>query len=230
MSLLEEDRALLDGFRRGDRSALGRVFLTYADEVARQVRAARVPEHDVESVVQDVFMKAFRDAARQSYDGLRPYGAWLNTITRNLVIDRARKERRVDLRAPDDMPTLTSDDDPRAGQESDELEKLLSTWRAGLDPDDERLFVVRFEEAQSLSQAARTLGWSEIRVRKRDTALRTGLLSTLRAGGFLASAQVTIGASLLARKNQKKTAAPTPPTTLPPMPTTLPTTKKKEEA
>lgn len=204
MVRLEEDRALLDGFRRGDRSALSTVFLAYCDDVARQVRAARVPEHDVESVVQDVFLKAFIPAARQSYDGLRPYGAWLNTITRNVVIDRARKDRRLDLRAPDDMPLQVSDDDPAATQEASELQGVVDEWRKGLDEDDARLFAARFEEARSLGQAAQALGWSEIRVRKRDTALRSGLLAALRERGFLQRARVTIGASLLGRRAQKK--------------------------
>lgn len=206
MSLLETDPTLLDAFRRGDRSALGKVFLAHCDDVARQVRAARVPEHEVESLVQDVFVKAFSPSARQSYDGLRPYGAWLNTITRNLVIDRARRERRVDLRAPDDMPVITADDDPRAAQEGRELEAVVDGWRRGLDDDDARLFAVRFEEARSLGQAAAALGWSEIRVRKRDTALRAGLLGALRAAGFLETARVKIGTSLLARKKTKALA------------------------
>jgi len=217
MAALEEDRALLDGFRRGDRSALSQVFLRYADEVARQVRAARVPEHDIESLVHDVFIKAFNDNARQSYDGLRPYGAWLNTITKNLVIDRARKERHVDLRAPDDMPVVTSGDDPAADHENEELRTLLDTWKDNLDGDDRALFAARFEEAQSLTAAAHTLGWSEIRVRKRDTALRTALLAALRAGGFFEAAKVTIGKSLLPRRKKE-------------LPKTLMTPTKKQEA
>ena len=217
MAALEEDWSLLDGFRRGDRSALSQVFLKYADEVARQVRAARVPEHDVESLVHDVFLKAFKDNARQSYDGLRPYGAWLNTITKNLVIDRARKERRIDLRAPEDMPTLTSADDPAADHENEELRTILDTWKQSLNSDDRALFAARFEEAQSLSAAAQTLGWSEIRVRKRDTALRTALLAALRSGGFLEAAKVTIGKSLLARRKAE-------------MPKTLLTPAKNQEA
>ncbi len=201
---LEEDRSLLDDFRRGDRAALGRVFLAYGDEVARQVRAARVAPHDVESVVQDVFLKAFTPQARQSYDGLRPYGAWLNTITRNLIIDRARKDRRVVLLAPNDMPEVISDDDPRAAQEAGELDAVVAAWRGELDDDDARLFTARFEEARSLGQAAQALGWSEIRVRKRDTALRSGLLARLRDRGFLQDARVRIGASLLGRRVKEK--------------------------
>lgn len=202
--VLEENRSLLDAFRRGDRSALAQVFLAYSDDVARQVRAARVAEHDVESIVQDVFIKAFAESARSSYDGLRPYGAWLNTITKNVLIDEVRKNRRVDLRAPEQMPTITADDDQALVQEDAELTAVVEAWRRSLSAEDQALFAERFEACRSFPQAAKSLGWSEIRVRKQDTALRTRLLATLRQHGFLQKAKVSIGQSLLLRKNKQK--------------------------
>ncbi len=202
--VLEDNRPLLDAFRRGDRSALAQVFLAYSDDVARQVRAARVAEHDVESIVQDVFVKAFAESARNSYDGLRPYGAWLNTITKHVVIDEIRKRRRVDLRAPEQMPTITADDDQAMMQEDAELAAVVEAWRQSLNVEEQALFAARFAESKSFPQAAKSLGWSEIRVRKQDTALRTRLLTTLRQHGFLQKAKVSIGQSLLSRKNTQK--------------------------
>lgn len=200
---LEGDRLLIDGFRRGERAALARVFLRYAPEVARHVRAARAPEHEVEALVHDVFAKAFAEKARLAWDGLRPFGAWLSTITRNVVIDRVRVERRLDSRAPEDMPVLVADDDPAAAHEARELDAALQGFRANLNEDDRALFRIRFEEQRSLSQTAELLGWSEIRVRKRDTALRSALLQALRGAGFLKDARVRIGTSLLRRRTPK---------------------------
>jgi RNA polymerase sigma-70 factor (ECF subfamily) len=199
---LEGDRLLIDGFRRGDRAALARVFLRYAPDVARQVRSTRAPEHEVESLVHEVFAKAFAEKARLAWDGLRPFGAWLSTITKNVVIDRVRVERRLDSRSPEDMPVLVADDDPAAAQEARELDAILQGFRTGLDDDDAALFRVRFEEQRSLAQAAAELGWSEIRVRKRDTAVRAALLDVLRGAGFLKDARVRIGTSLLRRRTR----------------------------
>jgi hypothetical protein len=84
--LLENDRALLDAFRRGDRAAMTKVFRHYVDDVARTIRAGvvvnvdgqrtrvgqRLPEHEVEALVQETFTKAFAPKARESYDGVRP--------------------------------------------------------------------------------------------------------------------------------------------------------------
>ncbi len=198
---LESDRSWTAAFKRGDRDALARVFRTYADDVARQVRATRVFEHEVEALVHEVFVKAFAPKSRDAWDGLRPFGAWLNTMTRNLLIDRARRERRLDVRAPEDMPVVV-DDRPDAADHHDERElaTALTAFRATLSADEQALFATRFEHDQSLSQTAKTLGWSEIRVRKLDTSLRARLLQALQDAGFLQRVRVRIGASLLARK------------------------------
>ena len=213
VTLLKGDKSLLEAFRRGEREALTRVFLAYADDVTRQCRGARVAEHEVESMVQDVFIKAFSPGARATYDGLRPFGAWLNTIAKHLVIDRARRDRRIELRAPDDMPVVAAVDDPRDDHDTKELQQVVETWKHELEGDDRALFQVRYEDACTMGQAATAMGWSEIRVRKHDTALRTTLLAALRRAGFLQGVRVTIGASLLKRKKTSPSPSPSPSTT-----------------
>jgi RNA polymerase sigma-70 factor, ECF subfamily len=205
---LEDDRALVAAFRRGDRAALTVVFRTYVDDVTRQVRKSRLVEHEVEAMTQDIFMKAFADDARARWDGLRPFGAWLSTMTRNALIDRARKERRLDFRAPEDLPELV-DDSPSAADDVDakELAAILSTFRGAMSPDEARVFSTRFEEGQSLSQTAKTLGISEIKVRTIDTRLRARLLQEAQGAGFFARVRITIGASLLGRRGKKTPAA-----------------------
>ncbi len=200
---LEGAPLLIDGFRRGDRAALARVFQLYAPGVARQIRATRAPEHEVEALVHEVFTKAFGAKARATWDGVRPYGAWLSTITRHVVVDRLRIERRFDSRAPEDMPALLADDDPAARQEERELDATLQAWRGELGDEESELFRLRFEQQHSLAAAAALLGWSEPKVRKRDTALRTALLAALRKAGFLRNAKVVIGSSLLRRKHKE---------------------------
>jgi RNA polymerase sigma-70 factor (ECF subfamily) len=200
---LESDRVWVAAFKRGDRAALARVFHCYADDVARQVRATRVHEHEVEGLVHDVFVKAFGERSRSSWDGLRPFGAWLNTMTRNLLIDRARRERRTDPRAPDDLPVVVDDaPDAAAQHDAGELAAALATFRAALNDDERALFTTRFADELSLAATAKALGWSEIRVRKLDTALRARLLEHLRARGFLTTTHVSIGTSLLGRREK----------------------------
>lgn len=68
--------------------------------VAAPIRlGAGLPEGDLEVLVQNTFVRAFSPSARAAYDGLRPFGSYLVTIARNLLIDEARarnRERRVE--------------------------------------------------------------------------------------------------------------------------------------
>jgi RNA polymerase sigma-70 factor (ECF subfamily) len=201
---LEHDSALVAAFKRGDQAALATVFRTYADDVARQARASRLPEHDVEALTHDVFVKAFAPAARARWDGTRPFGAWLNTLTRNALVDRARKERRLELRAPDDMPDVATEAQSAADDhDARELNDVLQAVVGGCDELERAVFRARFEEGLSFPQAAKALGLSEIRVRTIDTRLRARLLEQARGAGFFARVRVTIGQSLLGRRQRR---------------------------
>jgi RNA polymerase sigma-70 factor (ECF subfamily) len=104
MSLLVEQRALLDRFRRGERRALEEVYRHYAADVAaflqrgftflsagRHFRFAgyRQP-FDLDNALQETFTRAFKESARLGYDGLHPYKGYLLAIARNLVLDELR--------------------------------------------------------------------------------------------------------------------------------------------
>ncbi len=116
MSLLSSDRALLDGFRCGDREALARVYREYATGIAAfltrgfafsskgrllQFRGYHQPS-DLDNAMQETFVRAFSERARMAYDGLSPYRAYLTTIARNLVLTehRRREVAMGDLFAP----------------------------------------------------------------------------------------------------------------------------------
>lgn len=221
--LLETDRALLDAFRRGERDALGEVFERYVDDVTRTIRAGVVVEIDgkrtrvgkdldeptVEALVQDTFVRAFSPNARTAYDGLRPYGAYLATIARNLLIDEGRRRargRKFEARAVD-VERLADDGDgaPDVVHEQSELTGIVDRFADALDEPDRSIFRLRYREEQSHRATATALSLSEIQVRRRDTKLRAALLSLLRASGYLTKANVAIGSSLLGRRGVSET-------------------------
>src|SRR5262245_14968230 len=83
--LFLKNRDLLDRFRRGEQDALGEVYERYVDEVGMLARRGFTMEahghvvvpgaRDVDAehdLVQETFVKAFAEKARQSFDGLRP--------------------------------------------------------------------------------------------------------------------------------------------------------------
>lgn len=217
--MLESDRALLDAFRRGERAALTQVFRAYVDDVAATVRAGVIvasesgqrtrvgtglPEHEVEALIQETFARAFMDKARASYDGLRPYGAYLATIARNLVIDRERARRRDNIAPVEDLTVFAADErtDPGFRLEEQQLGAVVHTVKKGLGEPDASIFHLRFEERQSCRAIAAALGLSEIVVRRRDARLRRTLLRALQSAGFLEHAQLSIADRLLRRRER----------------------------
>jgi len=107
--LMVEDRALQDAFRRGERTALLRVYRHYGPVVApllrygfsftSQGRSCRFhgtrSSFDLEDRLQEVFARAFAERARLAYDGLSPYAAYISTIAKNLIIDDFRRKERA---------------------------------------------------------------------------------------------------------------------------------------
>jgi RNA polymerase sigma-70 factor (ECF subfamily) len=87
--------SLIQQIARGDREAFGHFYDHYAPLVfAFAVRLLRV-RADAEDLLQEVFLQAWRQAARYSRDRGSPE-AWILTITRSRAIDRLRSMRRRD--------------------------------------------------------------------------------------------------------------------------------------
>lgn len=107
MTTLPEDRDLLDGLGRGDETALADVYRQHSPRVVDALRLGFSFQSsgkrrrfkgfsdplELESFVQEVFLRAFSERARLAYDGLRPFEPYLLTVARNIVIDELRRRR-----------------------------------------------------------------------------------------------------------------------------------------
>lgn len=82
--------SIVDRIRSGEREAFDEMYRTFAPMV-HGIVIARVPYDDVQDIVQDVFLTAYRkiDTLREN-DAL---GAWLVTIARNKAAEFYRKSR-----------------------------------------------------------------------------------------------------------------------------------------
>ncbi len=218
---LSEDRALLDGFRRGERDALAKVFAHYAPHVTSLLRNgfgfnsgdqrirfggySRVFE--LEDAVQETFKRAFSERSRANYDGLRPYAAYIAVIARNLVIDQYTSRRRELLHFSfDDNDAAESDETgavvaarPERDALAGELRRLVSTFRAGLEPREQQVFTLRFDESLSHAAITERTGLSASQVKTTEAKLRTALLKHLKRHGYLDGRSVTPIAAITPR-------------------------------
>lgn len=202
--MLEEDRQLLDAFRRGDRDALAAVYEHYVSEIELVARRGfvtgahaehRVPgarPEDVRDIVQETFTRAFARKARQGYDGLRPYRPYLLRITKNLMIDRVRASGREvsegelgvgDIDAAIDRDEALHGDAPMPPDEAlrwKRLREAYAEFQSALDDEERELVRLRYDEGLSQRDAADALGATRRRVRTVEERIRSGLASFLR--------------------------------------------------
>ncbi len=205
---LENDAPLLAAFRRGERAALTRVYRLYVQDVALGVRrgvrvvvdgqlvrvGTGLSEAEIEALVQESFARAFARQARQAFDGLRPFGAWMATIARNVAIDRARANKKdastVSLETINDVGD--EEIDPTWAIEAGELDAVVADTVAGWPLRERELFRLRFVEGLQQRDVASALGLSVITIRRLDARLRATLLEALQAAGHLGGRHVGI--------------------------------------
>ena len=84
----------------GDREGFNRLYVLYAPLV-HGILLARVPRAEVDDLVQDIFLHAFRKL-HTLRDGAA-FGPWIATIARNRAVDFHRRSRET-VEITDDLP------------------------------------------------------------------------------------------------------------------------------
>ena len=186
MFKFSESSAFLQQFKAGERAALEKVYVEYVDEVEAIVRrflalnlwsgCGRV---DVGDLIQDTFIRAFSDKARSSFDGSRDYGPFLGALTRNLLVDWARRRgREVPSEALDRLPELSSvDTDDWAERET---MQVVNQYIAELPLDLREVHECRYVRGLSQEQTCESLGISRQHLRTREKHLCDGLRRRLK--------------------------------------------------
>ena len=150
----DEDASLVRDAQDGSQRAFGQLYDRYA-RVIHGVLLARVPRADVEDLVQDVFLTAWRRLATLREPGA--FGGWLTTIARNRATDFHRQTRDavelpVDLEAHDATAERTE-----AVRLLDEVRSLPEAYRETL--------VLRLVEGMTGPEIAERTGLTPASVR-----------------------------------------------------------------
>lgn len=200
---------LLRGFREGHTDALGEVYRRHADEVTKQLRygfafQAAGRHHrfvgcrsafELHDALHETFRRAFEPAARERYDGLRPYGPYLRAIARNVVLRgfRAREVQFPEVRDAGageseaaGVPIEVVDEGSQTPEQHvgrAQVRAVVQRFLQTLPGPDRRLLEVRFVEGKSQRDAAEVLGLGRQQIRGRETKLREQMLRYLRQQG-----------------------------------------------
>ncbi|HEV2292441.1 MAG TPA: sigma-70 family RNA polymerase sigma factor [Tepidisphaeraceae bacterium] len=119
------DEDLMRRTQEGDKQAFSILYERYSSSVLSYLYRMLGSVEDVESVGQEVFLRAFRFA--QTYRYPQKFSTWLFTITRNLAINNARRRKRSPVRNVTELNLdgvdMTGDPYKIAKSATDDVEK-----------------------------------------------------------------------------------------------------------
>jgi RNA polymerase sigma-70 factor, ECF subfamily len=93
-----EEERLVEAAQRGDRAAFGELYVRFG-RMVHGILLARVPHHEVEDLVQEVFVKALKNLGKLEHAAA--FGSWLATIARHRACDRHRRGHPTEALPPD---------------------------------------------------------------------------------------------------------------------------------
>jgi RNA polymerase sigma-70 factor (ECF subfamily) len=143
---------LVEAVRRGDREAFGELYDLYAPMV-HGILLARVPWAEVDDLVQDVFLVAFRKI--ESLREAGAFGGWLAMIARNRAVDFHRRRRETE-ELPENLAQRSSVD-PEAAEALSLIRDLPEAYRETL--------VLRLVEGMTGPEIAERTGLTPASVR-----------------------------------------------------------------
>ena len=115
--------ALLEQAKGGDEQALSRAFERHRRRLAVLIHYKLSPQsrefNDVDDLVQETCLRAFRAIERFTYQSPGSFLRWLSAIADHAIVDRARYRNRQ-RRAGEELP-FRSDSNPLGAEPADSL-------------------------------------------------------------------------------------------------------------
>jgi RNA polymerase sigma-70 factor (ECF subfamily) len=119
------DEDLMKRTQNGDKQAFAVLYERYSASVLSYLYRMLGNLEDVESIGQEVFLRAFRFAPTYRYP--QKFSTWLFTITRNLAINQSRRRKRSPIRNITELNLegvdLSGDPYQVAARATDDVEK-----------------------------------------------------------------------------------------------------------
>jgi RNA polymerase sigma-70 factor (ECF subfamily) len=168
------DEQLMRRTQQGDKQAFALLYERYSQAVLSYLYRMLGNVEDVESIGQEVFLRAFKFAATYRYP--QKFSTWLFTIARNLAINQAQRRKRSPVKTATqlNMEDLEMNSDATAVAErvEDDLEKREQIVRVlqamdGLPSDQKEVIVLGIFQDLSYAQMEEITGAKAVTLRSR---------------------------------------------------------------
>jgi RNA polymerase sigma-70 factor (ECF subfamily) len=185
------DRELLERFRNGDLSAFEAILERYEAPLLRY--AGRYNRCAAQDIVQEAFLRLvreFRSSAPSGVPSDEPSGtiehlsAWLYRVTRNLAVDEARKEKRMERR--EQLAAVSEVQRPGAADvETREIVDVVEQKLHGLPPKERDVLILKIQEQKSYREISSITGLTPSNVGYLIHKGLKSLASELRTAGVV---------------------------------------------
>ena len=157
-----EAAAVLDRARQGDSDAFRALVERHSRSVFRLAYRMTGNEQDAEDVVQESFLRAFKQLGR--FESRANFGTWLYRIVANCSVDlmRSKQARHDQVRGDslDDVVEMPAVDAPRPERmaQSAEIQQRVQAALQALSPLERAAFTLRHYEGRSIDEISAALG------------------------------------------------------------------------
>ncbi|MBL8231632.1 MAG: sigma-70 family RNA polymerase sigma factor [Bryobacterales bacterium] len=160
----QTEAAAVDRARAGDGDAFRVLVERHSRSVYRLAFRLTGNEQDAEDVVQETFLRAFKQLDR--YDGRAAFHTWVYRIAANYALDLLRSRKRVEQPREDDQATVFDQlraTGPAADRlvYADQVKRKLREAMDELSEQERAAFVLRHFEGLSIEEIGGTLGVGE---------------------------------------------------------------------
>ena len=149
------DADLVRAYRSGDERGATELVTRHAVALARFLSAAGADSGDLDDLVQDTFIRAFR--ALDGWRGEAAFRSWLMTIAGNLLKDQYRRVRGRTF-VPIEEHDVLAHDDPAGSLDATETERKLQEGLLILPRLQREVFLLRAQQGLDYDEIARALG------------------------------------------------------------------------
>ena len=148
------DAALIAAWQTGDEQAAAELVRRHARALARFLAGAGAPESELDDLVQETFIRAFRSVDR--FRGQCQFRTWLMTIGGNVLKDFGRRMKRRAVIPLDEMVRDVTGDPHELAEASETVARLAAGLKA-LPRLQREVFLLRAQQGLEYEEIAAAL-------------------------------------------------------------------------
>ncbi|MBD3413087.1 MAG: sigma-70 family RNA polymerase sigma factor [Candidatus Aminicenantes bacterium] len=168
----------------GNPEAFSQLYREHGERIFRIAYRYTRSQSDAEDILQETFIKAFKNIHTLRVNPKNRFSSWLNTICINYTLDHLRKQRRKKRHSQVSLSDVlqviqSSDHSPVDKMESKQVGQHIHNALSSLSPKQHLIFEMRYSQHMDIKNIAQTLQCSQSNVKTHISRALKKLRKTL---------------------------------------------------